>query len=129
MPVRADDATVFQCCAVKHLKSVAGWVGEPNHLVDATVGQLGGGCFLIGHTLKVECIADLLQAGGIRAFPAGLGQLVVLARNDHDARGELVHPEIQRSIGVTLALDHAENFQGVLPPCRDIGGLESQIAQ
>ena len=108
--VRAHDSAVFECRAVEDLQTVAGGVGELNHFVDPAVGQLGGGGFLVRRALDIETVADLLQAFGIRAFPAGLGKPVVLSRHDHQARGEVIHPQIERALGAALALDHAEDL-------------------
>ena len=60
VPVRAHHPTVFECGAVEHLQSVSGRVDEPNHLVDATVGQLSCSGFLEGNALLIESVPDLL---------------------------------------------------------------------
>ena len=102
---------------------------KSDHLVDATVGELGGGGLLVRRALHVEPVANLLQPCGIRGLPAGLQQPVVLTRHDHQPGGEVVHPQIQRTLGRALALDHAEHLQTVFAPGRDVGGLDAQIAQ
>ena len=85
---------MLQGGTTEHFEPVAGRVGEGDHLVDAAIGQFCGGALLVGHTLYIECVPDLLQGSRIRALPAGSGQPVVLAGNDHQPRWEIIHPQV-----------------------------------
>ncbi len=127
--VRADDAPVLERRAVEDLERVARRVVEGDHLVHPAIGQLGRGGLLVRRALDVERVADLLQPSSIRRLPAGLQQPVVLAGNDHQARRELVHPQVERAVGGPAAFDHAEHLERVLAPRRDVGGLEAEIPQ
>ena len=129
VPVRADDATVFERRAVEHLQAVARRVLEPDHLVDAAVGKFGLGGLFVRCAFDVEPVADLLQAFGVRTLPAGLGQPVVLARHDHQPCREVVHPQVERTFGEAAALDHAEHLQAILPPGRHVRGFDAQVPQ
>src|SRR6478609_10180994 len=53
----------------------------------------------------------------------------MLAGDDHQARREFVHPQIERTLGGAGALHHAEHLEAVLAPGRDVGGLDSQVAK
>ncbi len=129
MAVRADDAPVLERRAVEHLQRVARGVLEDDHLVDAAVGQLGGGGLLVGRALHVEPVANLLQPFGVRGLPTGNLQPVVRTRHDHQPRRKVVHPQVQRALDLASALDHAEHLQTVFAPGRDVGGLDAQITQ
>ncbi len=128
-PYGTDDATVLQGRAVEHLEGVARRVVEPDHLVDPAFGELSDRGLLVRRALDVEPVADVLQLRGIGCLPAGLNQPVVLTGDDHQAGWELVHPEIERTVGRAGALDHAEDLEAVLPPGGDVGGFDAQIAQ
>jgi hypothetical protein len=41
----------------------------------------------------------------------------------------LIHPQVERAVGLTRALDHAEYLEPVLTPGGDVGGLDAQVAQ
>jgi hypothetical protein len=125
VPVRADDPAVFQCGAMEDGQRVAGRVGELDHLVHSPLRQIGGGGLLVGCALDVEPIPDFLQSSGIRAFPAGLRQPVLLTGHDHQPGREIVHPQIERALGRPVALDHAEDFQAVVTPGLHIGGRDA----
>jgi hypothetical protein len=129
MPVRTHHASVLQRRPVEDFEAVAGRILEPDHLIDAAIGQLGGGGFLVRNAFEVQPVANLLQPSGISAFPARLQQPVALARHDHQPRRKFVHSQIQRPVGGPLALDHAEHLQAVLAPRRDIRGFDPQITQ
>ena len=98
-------------------------------LVDPAIGQFGGGGLFVGHALDVERVADVLQACGIGALPAGLRKPVMLAGENDQPRREVVHPQVQRAVDSALALNHAEHLECVLPPRRDVGGLKAQITE
>jgi hypothetical protein len=102
VPVRADHPAVLEGGAVEDLQAVAGRIRKPDHLVDPTIGQFRGGGLLVGRALDVEPVPNLLQACGVRAFPPGFDEPVLLARDDHQPGREIVHPQIQRALGSAL---------------------------
>lgn len=53
----------------------------------------------------------------------------MLARHDHQASREIVHPQVERAVDGTGALDHAENLQAVLAPGVDVGRLDAHVPQ
>ena len=127
--VWAHHAAVLEGGPVENLQAVAGRILEPDHLVDAPIGELGLGGLLVRRALEVEAVADLLQSRRIRALPAGFEQAVVFTRHDHQPGREVIHPQVQRTLGQPRALDHAEHLEAVLAPGRHVGGLDAQIAQ
>ncbi len=129
MPVRADDAPVLQRGAVEDLQGVVRRVVEDDHLGDPTVGDLLVLALAEDHTRTRQPIPDILQLSGIRDLPARAGEPVVLGRHDDQTGREIVHPEIQGTVGETRALDHAEDLEAVGAPRLDVGGLDPHVPQ
>src|SRR5947209_7364659 len=129
VPVRTDHAPVLQGRAVEDLEAVARRIREPDHLVHPAIREFGSGGLLVRGALHVQPVSDLLQSLSIRALPAGFREPVVLTGDDDQPGREIVHPQIQRTLGGTLTLDHAEHLEAVFAPGRHVGGLDAQISQ
>ena len=49
----------------------------------------------------------------------------MLAGHDHQACRELVHTQVQRTLGAAGPLDHAKHLEPVLAPGPHVGGLNA----
>lgn len=115
--------------SVEHLHGGTSGVGESHHLLGpAAVGLLRRqpldadvGCLQGPH--------DRTQRRAVSHLPAHGDDLIRLARHHHDARGTLVHPQIQ-GVGIgPAAFGETQHTQREMSPAVHVPGRNGQVSQ
>ncbi len=114
---RGDHRAVVEHRAVEDLRRGAGRIVERDHLFDAAgVGLLDCDSSLNGDAGAVQRGLDPFQRGVVAHLPADGEHLVGVAGHHDDARGALVHPQVQRGLVGPGALGEAQHVEGELSP-------------
>jgi hypothetical protein len=125
--VRRHDGTRFISDAVEELKDVVPRVGELDHLLDPTVGELLGSRLLVDNAGVLEVLARVLQGNVVSQLPAGGIELVDVGREDDDPGRDGVEAEVQVLWGRTATLGNAEDLARKGLPGLQVGARDPDV--
>ena len=128
--VRRDDGPRLVGRTVVELEDVVERVGEPDHALDASLGELLGGGGLDLDAVVLEVVDRRRRARGGRRPPSPCScSRSCVRRDDDDAGGELVHAEVEVLRVRAASLGEAEDLAAEVAPLVEVGALDPDVAR